>query len=176
MLIVVMGVTGSGKTTVGRSLAARLRLPYYDADAYHTLENRQKIAQDEPLEDEDRWPWLETLANLVPGWEAAGGAVLGCSALKQSYRDVLTRHAAVSRIVFLQLPREEIVERLERRRGHHEFVRDYNRIISGQFRDLEEPADAIVVPGTLPPPELVERVRTQLLAENLLPHGLEHLP
>src|ERR1700753_3733923 len=105
MFLIVMGVTGCGKSTVGKLLAERLGLPFHDADAYHPPENRAKMAANIPLGDADRWPWLELLGKLAGEWETQGGAVLACSALKQAYRDVLVRHVAQSRIVFLDLPR-----------------------------------------------------------------------
>ena len=108
MLIVVMGVTGAGKSTVGKAIAERLGLAFYDADDFHPAENRAKMARNEPLDDADRWPWLEAMARAVPRWEAAGGAVLACSALKQAYRDVLLKHASSSRIVYLRLTAEEV--------------------------------------------------------------------
>ena len=120
MFVIVMGVTGSGKSTVGQSLANRLQLPFHDADAYHSPESREKMARDIPLSDADRWPWLERLSALAVSWERQGGAVLACSALKQAYRDVLVRHVAGARVVYLpkdaitlnaQLPPAEIVER-----------------------------------------------------------------
>ena len=89
MLLIVMGVTGSGKSTVGALLAARLGLQFQDADTYHPPENRAKMASNVALEDADRWPWLELLGKLAAEWQAHGGAVLACSALKQTYRDVM---------------------------------------------------------------------------------------
>lgn len=174
MLIVVMGVTGAGKSTVGRALAERLGLSFYDADDFHPPENREKMARNEPLGDADRWPWLEAMASAVPRWEAAGGAVLACSALKQAYRDILLKNAAVSRVVYLRLTPDQIRPRLERRRGHHAFVSEFDRLLEGQFRDLEEPLDALVEPGHLPPSELVERVRRRLLAEGYPLRGVVH--
>jgi carbohydrate kinase (thermoresistant glucokinase family) len=174
MLIVVMGVTGAGKSTVGEMLAQRLGFAYYDADAFHPPQNRAKMARNEPLGDADRWPWLEAIAELVPRWEAAGGAVLACSALKRAYRDVLLKNASKSRVVYLRLTAADLVPRLEQRRGGHAFVGDFDRILAGQFRDLEEPEGALVVPGTLKPPELVERVRRMLLAEGEEMRGVIH--
>src|SRR3954462_13690936 len=89
MFVLVMGVTGSGKSTLGKLLADRLGLPFHDADDYHPPENRAKMAADIPLDEEDRRPWLALLAQLAVGWQAAGGAVLACSALKQAYRELL---------------------------------------------------------------------------------------
>jgi carbohydrate kinase (thermoresistant glucokinase family) len=174
MLIVVMGVTGAGKSTVGKAIAERLGFAFYDADDFHPPENRAKMARNEPLGDADRWPWLEAMASAVPRWEAAGGAVLACSALKQAYRDVLLKHASASRIVYLRLTADDIGPRLEKRRGAHAFVGEFDRLLAGQFRDLEEPADALVEPGYLSPNELVERVRRRLLSEGHELRGVIH--
>src|SRR5688500_10102545 len=85
LIIIVMGVTGSGKTTLGRALAERLNLPFYDADDFHPDANREKLRNNIPLDDHDRWPWLKVLAQKLIEWERTGGAVLACSALKKSY-------------------------------------------------------------------------------------------
>src|SRR5690242_17696837 len=93
MFLIVMGVAGSGKTTVGRALAARLGLPFYDADEFHSPESRAKMAEGKRLDDADREPWLARLAGLAAGWQKDGGAVLACSALKRSYRKRLVANA-----------------------------------------------------------------------------------
>jgi carbohydrate kinase (thermoresistant glucokinase family) len=147
MLYLVMGVTGCGKTTIGAELAERLDLPFYDADAFHPPANRAKLARNEPLDDDDRRPWLERLASHVPRWEARGGAVLACSALKESYRRVLLGAASRSRVIFVDVPRDAVRKRLDGRRGRHPLVHDFDRIVEGQFRDLERPEGALVVAG-----------------------------
>jgi carbohydrate kinase (thermoresistant glucokinase family) len=166
MLIIVMGVAGCGKTTVGQLLARRLGLPFHDADAYHPPENRQKMAQDIALSDADRWPWLEHLSTLCAAWQAQGGAVLACSALKQVYRDLLARHAPDARIVYLELPRAVAERRLSARRGQHEFVGEFSQLLAGQYRDLEPPLHAITVNAELAPAEIVERVSSVLSARS----------
>jgi carbohydrate kinase (thermoresistant glucokinase family) len=158
-----MGVSGSGKTTVGRLLAERIGLPFYDADDFHSPANKAKMAANIPLDDTDRWPWLESLSAASVTWEAAGGAVLACSALKRSYRDVLFRSVPEPHpVVYLDIGFAEAKARLERRRGHHPFVGDFDELLAGQFRDLEAPDDAIVVPAELDPAEQVARVQEGL--------------
>ncbi|HEY3595561.1 MAG TPA: gluconokinase, GntK/IdnK-type [Polyangiaceae bacterium] len=162
MFVIVMGVTGSGKSTVGKLLAERLGLLFHDADDFHSPENRAKMARNEPLDDADRWPWLELLAKLSVDWEAQGGAVLACSAVKQVYRDMLLLHVPNHYVVYLELSREAAARRLEQRRGHHQFVRDFDHLLDGQFRDLEPPTDAITISAELSPSEIVERAAAAL--------------
>jgi len=162
MFLIVMGVTGCGKSTIGQLLADRLGLPFHDADAFHPEANRQKMASNTPLEDADRWPWLTRLGELAAEWDAAGGAVLACSALKQAYREILVQHVPQYRFVFLELSREGAARRLETRRGHHEIVKDFDRLLDGQFRDLEPPEGAIAVSAELTPAEIVQQVAAEL--------------
>ncbi|MFO7177116.1 MAG: gluconokinase, GntK/IdnK-type [Pseudomonadota bacterium] len=177
MLILVMGVTGAGKSTVGRALATRLGLPFYDADDFHPPENRRKMAANVPLDDADRRPWLERLANEASTWERTGGAVLACSALKRAYRDLLFSRVTDARIVFLEIAREDVAARLERRKGQHAIIGEYDRVLAGQFRDLEAPDEAIRVSALLAPAEIVERVVAHLNREGLsLRHGSNRPP
>jgi carbohydrate kinase (thermoresistant glucokinase family) len=157
MFVLVMGVTGCGKSTIGRLLAARLGLAFEDADDYHPPANRAKMAADIALSDADRWPWLEQLAELAVSWEGQGGAVLACSALKQAYRLVLSKRALAPRVVYLELSRAEAERRLEARRGQHAIVRDFARLLDGQYRDLEPPTDALILSAELSPLEIVEQ-------------------
>jgi carbohydrate kinase (thermoresistant glucokinase family) len=156
MLILVMGVTGAGKTTVGQRLATRLGLPFYDADDFHPPANRQKMAANQPLDDRDRMPWLASLAARARDWERTGGAVLACSALKRAYREVLFQHVVDHRTVYLEIGLERASLRLDQRRGHHEFIRDYDHVLSGQYRDLEPPEAAISVSAELNIDDVVE--------------------
>jgi carbohydrate kinase (thermoresistant glucokinase family) len=167
MFVIVMGVSGCGKSTVGALLAKRLGLVFQDADAFHPRENRAKMATDTPLADVDRWPWLELLGRLAGGWDARGGAVLACSALKQAYRDSLVQRVLRPRIVYLELPRASAQRRLEARRGQHEFVRDFGRILDGQYRHLEPPVgtDVVTISAELNPAEIVEKVVARLLPQ-----------
>ena len=142
MVIVVMGVSGSGKTTVGQLLADALGAEFAEGDAYHPPENIEKMRRGIPLEDADRWPWLHTLAAQIDRWLAAGTmVVLACSALKQSYRDVLARGRPGVRFVHLKGDMALIRLRLDRRRGHYMPA----TLLDSQFAALEPPGDAITV-------------------------------
>lgn len=141
MLIVVMGVSGVGKSTVGKALAVRLHCDFVDADDYHSPENIKKLSAGDPLTDEDRQPWLETLHRLLASYQSnKKDAVLACSALKQKYRDTIESGLAVQ-WVYLKSPEAAIAERLAKRVGH--FANP--KLLHSQFEILEEPANAITV-------------------------------
>jgi gluconokinase len=141
VIVVLMGVCGSGKTKVGGALAASLGWPFYDADAFHPPANVAKMAAGTALTDEDRWPWLDRIAD-EPALVLARGehAVLACSALKQVYRDRLARVGDV-RFVYLKGDMETIAARLAKRK--HEYMPA--SLLPSQFAALEEPANAIVI-------------------------------
>jgi carbohydrate kinase (thermoresistant glucokinase family) len=155
-IIVVMGVSSSGKTTVGKLIAERLHAPFLEGDDYHSEANVEKMSAGIPLTDEDRWPWLEAMGKALH--EAAGpkGVAVGaCSALKRSYRDHLTR-AAGEPVVFVYLDGSyaEIDARMRARKGH--FMPE--SLLKSQFATLEPPApeeNAIAVPIAGPPEHAV---------------------
>lgn len=157
MFVIVMGVSSSGKSTVGQALALRLGLPFFDADDYHSPENKAKMKSDHGLSDADRAPWLARLATLAVESEASGGAVLACSALKQAHRDVLVAGVREHRIVYIELPRAIAEQRLEKRRGKHPFIGDFAHFLAGQYRDLEPPQGAIVIDGQRGEAEVIEQ-------------------
>lgn len=132
-----MGVTGCGKSTVGRLLAQNLGIPFFDADDFHPANNIEKMSQGIPLTDEDRLPWLETLRNLLHTENA--GCVLACSALKQKYRDIL--QSSETKFVYLKADKSLIINRLRARKDHYMP----SSLIDSQFKALEEPRDAMVV-------------------------------
>ncbi|HEX5750837.1 MAG TPA: gluconokinase [Archangium sp.] len=159
MVIIVMGVSGSGKTTVGQRLAAALGWRFRDADDFHPPGNIAKMAAGTPLTDEDRAPWLSVLRELVGNALAAGESlVLACSALKHSYRERLTVDAARQRWVYLRAPRELIAERLKARQGHYMPV----SLLDSQLAALEVPEDALVVEATADPDTLVATLLREL--------------
>jgi carbohydrate kinase (thermoresistant glucokinase family) len=159
--IVVMGVSGSGKSTVGAALGQRLRVPFADADDFHPPANIEKMRRGVPLTDEDRWPWLENLHELIKRCVSANeNAVLACSALKRVYRKHL-RVSAEVKLVFLRGDYELILEQLRHRRGH--FMDP--TLLRSQFAELEEPQPDEEVPTIelgRAPHELVEEIKTKL--------------
>jgi carbohydrate kinase (thermoresistant glucokinase family) len=158
-----MGVTGCGKTTLGQALAERLALPFHDADDYHPDANRQKLRSNIPLDDNDRLPWLQALAASLQQWEQTGGAVLACSALKESYRAVLRTGAPDAMFVHLKGDKQFIAQRLaERAQIGHDLIHNFDHILDGQYRDLEEPHDAITVPVEAPVSDAVDLLLAQL--------------
>jgi gluconokinase len=164
MIVIVMGVTGAGKTTVGQLLAAQLHWQFADADDFHPAANVEKMTRGIPLTDEDRQPWLDHLRDAIANWIATNSSVvLACSALKASYRQKLAVGPEVH-FVYLKGSREEIADRLRARLGH--FAGE--GILAGQFTDLEEPQSAIVVAVSGSPQQIVDEIRTALrLGESL---------
>ena len=171
MIVVLMGVSGCGKTAVGRLLAERLRWPFFDADEYHPAANVEKMRSGTPLTDTDRWPWLDRLNQLLLSQQARGeSAVLGCSALKQAYRDRLTRGCSNVRWVHLEGPFDLILARLQARKGHYMPA----SLLRSQFDTLEQPRDALVIDITDPPEALAARVEQALLKGNTQRRGAEN--
>ena len=136
-IYVIMGVAGSGKTTIGELLAHRLDIPFVEGDDLHPRANIERMAQGIPLTDEDRRPWLLAIAQRLRQAEQSGtGLVVTCSALRRSYRDLLRSHgAANTRFVYLRGSQPTVAERLARRRGHFMPA----SLLESQFAALEEP-------------------------------------
>jgi gluconokinase len=157
MIVVLMGVSGSGKTTIGTLLAERTGTVFADADDYHPAANKAKMAAGTPLNDEDRQPWLETLNGLMQGWFLAGsGGVLACSALKEKYRATLASGMPEGTVKFVLLDgsRELIEERLGQRPGHF-----FNpKLLESQLTTLEKPSDALTVVNDKAPAVIVEEI------------------
>ena len=157
-VIVLMGVTGSGKTTVGKLLSKELGWKYYDADDFHPRANVEKMSSGVALNDDDRQPWLETLRNLISQClERGENAVLGCSALKESYREFLQVNERV-KLIYLKGDRDLIKERLNARRGHYMNP----ALLDSQFETLEEPKRGWQVDISLSPSEIVKTIRSYL--------------
>jgi gluconokinase len=137
--VLVMGVSGSGKSTIGERLARRLGVPFIEADDFHPQHNRDKLHAGIPLDDADRAPWLATIHEQLAA--IPGGWVLACSALKRTYRETLFDGIAGVRTVLLHAPEEEVARRLEGRTGHFSAP----EILRSQLATLEPPEDAITI-------------------------------
>ena len=137
--LVTMGVSGSGKTAVGEALARRLGWAYEDGDTFHPASNVAKMRAGHPLTDEDRWPWLRAIANEIDRIrEACQHAVISCSALKRSYRDILIHGRNDVRIIYLKGTQKLIADRLAERKGH--FMPP--GLLASQFKTLEPPGES----------------------------------
>ena len=161
MIVVVMGVCGCGKTTVGRALAQELGWTFIEADDLHPPENVAKMARAIALTDDDRWPWYDRIVlELRRLTDSGRDVVLACSALKQSYRDRLARGGEL-RVAYLKGDAATIEPRLAARKGHFMPA----SLLASQFATLEEPADAIVVDIRQPVPAQVAAIARALREE-----------
>jgi len=151
MIVVVMGVSGTGKTTIGKALADALDVPFLDADNFHPLANVSKMAAGIPLTDEDRIPWLQILSQELKSYNSI---VLGCSALKESYRKLLTAGINNLKWVYLKGSKELILNRMEKREGH--FMKA--SMLDSQFEALEEPSYGVHVSIEQEPAEMIAEV------------------
>jgi gluconokinase len=162
MIIILAGVSGSGKTTVGSLLAGRLGWPFADGDSFHSAANIEKMVAGIPLTDADRWPWLAAIGAWIDERAADGGsAVVACSALKRAYRDFLRKDRPEVRIVFLTIDRDEGLARLRARHGHF-FAAG---LLDSQLADAELPSPAEGVPvldGGQSPDQLVDEIASGL--------------
>ena len=158
MVVVIMGVAGAGKSTVGARLAAVLDWPFLDADALHPAPNVEKMRRGIPLTDADRDPWLTHVRQRIDDYVHAGqSAVVACSALRREYRERLRVDPAV-RLVFLKGDSALLLDRLNRRVAH--FLKA--PLLASQLAALEEPVDAITIDAALPADEIVQRIRGAL--------------
>ena len=161
MVVIIFGVSGAGKTTIGKLLASELGWTFYEGDDFHPARNIDKMLNGIPLTDKDRGPWLASLREVIEKALTVGeNAVLACSALKRKYRDDL-RVSGQVRFVFLHGNRSQIEKQLSQRRGH--FM-DPN-LLDSQFADLQEPTpdeDAVVIELGRGPNELVDEISRKL--------------
>lgn len=158
MIVLIMGTTASGKTTIGTLLSKRLGWEFADGDDFHPAANIAKMKQGIPLTDADRAPWLQALHDKIVAWSAESqNVVLACSALKQSYRDELLVGSLV-KLVYLKGSYELFAQRVQARKGHFAKI----DILAGQFKDLEEPAEAITVDARHSPEEMTDEICASL--------------
>ncbi len=162
MIVILAGVSGSGKTTVGRLLAGRLGWPFADGDSFHSAANIEKMAAGIPLTDHDRWPWLAAIGAWIDERAAGGGsAVLACSALKRAYRDFLRKDRPEVRIVFLTIDRDAGLARLRGRHGHFFSA----GLLDSQLAAVEPPSPGegvLVLDSGQSPDQLVDAIMSGL--------------
>ena len=159
MVIVIMGVSGSGKTTIGEALSSALHWRFRDADEFHPAANIEKMRQGIPLNDDDRRPWLEALRHAIEeAHHTNANLILACSALKGSYRDFLGEQSDQVKFIFLNGSFDLIEQRLKQRKGHYMKA----NLLKSQFDALEEPKDAIAVEIDQSPAAITQQIRTRL--------------
>lgn len=161
MIVIVMGVSGSGKTTIGQLLAKELNWDFSDADSFHSKANIEKMSHGIPLTDADRVPWLQAMQEAIDRWlQEEKNVVLACSGLKASYRQVLLRDPERVQVVYLKGTFELFAQRLEKRQ-HHYMKKN---MLQSQFDTLEEPKpeEAIVVDASQTPEAIVLCIRKHL--------------
>jgi gluconokinase len=163
MILIMAGVAGSGKTTVGKLIASKLGWVFADGDEFHSATNIAKMRSGTPLSDSDRWPWLAAIGAWMDGEIARGqSAVVACSGLSRRYRDALLSGRDDAALVFFEISRQQAAARLHTRHGH--FFGE--SMVASQFAELEEPAPdeprVLAVPSDRPPPELADAIIARL--------------
>ena len=161
MIVILMGVSGVGKTTIGQVLSEKLGWPLFDADEFHSPASIEKMRNGIPLEDADRWPWLDRMNAMLVEKEGRGDSVLlACSALKQVYRDRLAKGTADLRWIYLKGSFDLIRKRLEARKGHYMKA----GLLESQFATLEEPGSAFDIDTADTPDAIADIIRHRLQA------------
>ncbi|WP_299311369.1 NADP-dependent phosphogluconate dehydrogenase [uncultured Aquimarina sp.] len=159
VVYIIYGVSGSGKTTIGKALAKDFKIPFFDADDFHPESNIKKMSNGFPLDDTDRAPWLKKMANEISDWSTKNGAVLACSALKQKYRETLQSiDSEYIEWIFLEGSFDLIAHRMEVRK-HHFFKKE---MLVSQFETLEKPKEGIVINIDKNSDEIVNEIKSKL--------------
>jgi len=153
-IIYIMGVSGSGKTTVGMLVAEKTGIPFFDADDFHSSVNKEKMTAGQPLTDDDRKDWLTDLNKMAVIQASGAGAIIACSALKEKYRNILTEGIEKPIWIFLKGNFTQIYERLKNRKGHY-MAAD---LLASQFEILEVPFDAYTISIDKTPEEIAELI------------------
>ena len=163
MIYIILGVSGVGKTTIGKALAKQLHIPFYDADDFHPTSNVEKMKNGVPLNDEDRWPWLKELAQYIIKWNRCEGAVLACSALKEEYRktlEVIDENKLT--FIFLNTDFSVILKRLKNRTDHFMGA----EMLTSQFEALEIPQRGIFIDVNKKKEAVLAEIIEQLYEKN----------
>jgi len=160
MIVIIMGVSGSGKSWLANALAKRTGWPFAEGDDYHSDANKAKMAAGIPLTDDDRAPWLQSLHNVMATWQQHGqSGILACSALKSTYRELLSESISPLKFVWLDPPREVLAERLAHRQGHYMPL----ALLDSQLATLEPPTEVLHLDGSQSLDEMVETVLKYLV-------------
>lgn len=157
-LIIIMGVSGSGKSTIGKEIASKLGVEFYDGDDFHPEANVSKMESGQPLDDQDRLPWLTSIHSFAKQQLQTTSIVIACSALKEGYRDLLEKDLEAI-FIYLKGSIEVISERLNTRQGH--FMP--TELLESQFQTLEEPTKALIIPINQSIDEIVEQSLQKLV-------------
>jgi len=159
MVIIIMGVAGTGKTTIGEILSTRLRWDFYDADDYHPNENKDKMRRGIPLTDSDRWPWLKAIRELIDSCLSKNNpSIIACSALRKSYREFLKEDRERVRFVYLKGDENTLLKRLSLRKGHFAGA----DLLESQLETLEEPENVLSVDISKQPEEITNFIIEKL--------------
>jgi gluconokinase len=161
MILIVMGVSGAGKSTIAEALARATGWQFVEGDDYHSDANRKKMHSGTPLTDEDRAPWLASLHEVLQSWASRGeSGIMTCSALKQAYRDTLAKGLPEGsyHFVLLEVPRAELEKRLKERAGH--FMSP--QLLDSQLATLEDPKDALRIQADGSPDEIAGKILAQI--------------
>lgn len=170
-IVLLMGVAGSGKTTIGRMLASQLGWPYFEADDFHSAANKEKMSRGTPLDDEDRAPWLAAIRRRIDECIANNqSAIFTCSALKESYRHVLMDHVPAVSLVYLAGDSETLLHRMEGRSGHYMKA----GMLQSQLGTLEVPHNALTINITESPETIVAEIRKHLNGTDSMEGTTEH--
>ncbi|MEZ5058750.1 MAG: gluconokinase [Saprospiraceae bacterium] len=155
LVIYIMGVSGSGKSTIGKLLAEKVKIPFYDGDDFHTNSNKEKMASGVPLSDEDRLPWLNSIRTFAFEKANSQSLIIACSALKQSYRDILSNGIEESvKWIHLYGNHELILKRMQKRTGH--FMP--SELLQSQYDTLEIPENALTISIENKPEEIILQI------------------
>lgn len=159
MIYIVMGVSGCGKSSTGKRLAKSINADFYDADDFHSAASVEKMSSGTPLNDGDREPWLQDLAQRMVQWNTKGHAVLACSALKEKYRHTLSSTMPeMVKFIYLQGSKQVIAQRVSGRKQHFMAA----SLLDSQFDTLEEPTNAIIVSVAQSPKRVLQSILEEI--------------